>query len=177
MLALPFLAVVLITCSLTAICQQKKQSEKIKVYHAFVDVTTQRKHMAGVIQQVSDSAIYLLTKDGQVRIASNVIKQIAIKRKGNVGRGVLTGSIIGIGVGTIIGFASGDDECDGTSFCFAVSAEEKAVASAVVLGGLGALIGWGMGSMAIKHIKIDENQYVFEKNAELLRTYSLDKSQ
>jgi hypothetical protein len=175
-LSLPFLAVFLIACSVTVFCQQKKQSKKIKVYNAIVDVTTQRRNIVGVLQEAGDSAIYVLTKNGMDRIESSVIKQIVIKRKGNVGRGALAGSLIGIGVGAIIGFASGDDECDSPGFCFEVTAEEKAFVNGFVLSGVGALIGWGVGSIGKEHIKIGENQFVFSKNVALLRKYSMHES-
>src|SRR5437868_5373739 len=100
--SLPFLAVVLMACSITSFCQQAKSPGKKKVYIAVVGITTQRKKMEGVLQEVGDSAMYLLTKEGMKLIESKVIKQIVIKRKGSAGWGALTGSLIGVGVGAII---------------------------------------------------------------------------
>src|SRR4051812_29992688 len=169
--SLPFLAVIFITCSSTTFRQQKKKSEKKKVYYAYVEVTTERrKDIIGVLQEVSDSAILLFTKGGsRMSIEANTIEHIAIKRKGHVGRGLIIGSVIGVGVGAIIGFASGDTECDGSPFCASITAGEKAAVDAVAIGGLGALIGWGIGSRAKKSLKVGGNQFVFSKNVELLR--------
>ena len=173
---LPFLAVMLLKCFIPAFSQQEKKSGKKKVYIAIVGVTYQRKKMEGVLQEVGDSSIYVLTKKGMILIESKVIKEIAIKRKGSAGWGALTGSLVGMGLGAIIGFASGDDQCDGTAFCITFTAEEKALGGAIALGGVGALIGMGAGSTAKEHIKIGESQSVFSTYIELLRKYSMHET-
>jgi hypothetical protein len=166
------MSAILIVWSNAAYCQQKKYPEKAKVYNALVSTSTHKRVIVGILKEVSDSAIYLLMQGQTVKLAARVIDKIVIKRKGNAGRGALTGACIGMGLGAIIGFA-GDDTCDGTTFCIEVSAGEQALAGAVVLGGAGALIGLGLGKTAKERIIIGESQFVFEKYIELLSKYTL----
>jgi hypothetical protein len=80
-------------------------------------------------------------------ITYNEIDHIKIKRKGAVGRGALTGGLIGLGTGLIIGLVEGDDEPD---TWFSYTAGEKAVMYGAALGIAGGLIGAVIGAIATK---------------------------
>ena len=63
-------------------------------------------------------------------------------RMSGFGRGAGFGFLIGAGVGGMLGYADGDDECSGDSWClFQMSASEKALVAGVAIGGLSAVIG------------------------------------
>ena len=171
-----FIAAVLVVCSAAAFGQPKKNPKKTKVYNALVHVTTQKSKVVGILNEVSDSAIYLLVEDGKarinVRINARIIKQIVIKRKGSVGRSILSGALIGMATGVFAGLAMGDSECDPNEpYCS--TAELKSVQGAVLMCGVGVLVGWIVGSIPKKNIIIGESQSTFEKNVQLLSKYSL----
>ncbi|MEJ1240253.1 hypothetical protein WBG78_19080 [Chryseolinea sp. T2] len=153
--------------------QEGQKPGKIKVYNAIVRVSTEEKKIVGVLAAVDDSTIHLKGSNGSLRINARAIKSIIIKRKGNVGRGALGGALSGMFLGGIIGFASGDDEpCSGW-FCYTYTAEEKALAGAIVGSGLGALLGMGLGAVRKEFIIIDGNPGVFKARCDLLRMYAL----
>jgi hypothetical protein len=173
-LTMLFTTAFLMIGSIRLIAQQKKYPEKIKVYKAVVGVTTQEENMVGVLTNVGDSAIYLITLNEKVKIPSNVIRQIVIRRKGNVGRATLTGFLIGLGLGGIIGMAAFDSPCDGNP-CITLSPGESALAGGILLGSVGTLTGFVVGTIRKERVVIGEDQLVFEKNVELLRKYALSE--
>ena len=63
-------------------------------------------------------------------------------RMSGFGRGAGFGILIGAGIGGVLGFADGDDDCAEAGWCFIeFSAGEKALLGGVVMGGLGGVIG------------------------------------
>ena len=80
-------------------------------------------------------------------ITYNEIDHINIRRKGSVGRGALTGGLIGLGVGVIIGLVEGSDEPD---TWFAYTAGEKSAMYGAALGLTGGIIGAIIGAFAKK---------------------------
>lgn len=85
----------------------------------------------------------------EVPIAS--LKRVSVHRgRRSAGRGFLRGAALGGGIGAgsgvIMGLASGDDDAQYTFF--ALTAEEKAVLGAIVLGGAGAVVGGLIGALA-----------------------------
>lgn len=155
----------------TAFCQSTARPPKVKIYNAIVRLTTQKQKVVGVLRAVDDSTVHLKVSAGSLRINARVIRSITIKRKGNVGRGAFGGAMGGLFIGGLIGFSSGDDEpC---AWCFTYTAEEKALAGAVLGGGIGALIGMVFGSSRKEYVAIDGVPAVFKAHEDLLRTYTL----
>ena len=151
-------------------CQSSSKPKKAKVYTATISVSTQESNIIGVLQNVGDSAIYLLVDSGSVKIPAGVIQEIVIRRKGNVGRSVLTGSLIGLGIGGLVGIAISTGDCNGANPCFA---GEMPLAFAVIGTGAGAFTGLIIGSIPKKTIFVGQDLMEFERNAELLRKYTM----
>jgi hypothetical protein len=123
----------------------------------------------------------------QLTIPSQEIQQLRLRRKGRVGRGILTGATAGVVSGVIIGLASGDDpDCDYNpntlylpgqflvaAFCEGTSmtAGQKAVLAGAGLGLAGGLVGGILGSIKIK-IPINGSQNIFEANQARLKRYT-----
>jgi len=167
-----FLITTLVISSHTGFSQATSKKKKIKVYNAVVSVSTQKSRIVGILEKVSDSAVYLIVRKEGKEIPADIIKKIVIKRKGNAGRWALAGTLSGMVVGGAIGYAAGDDECDGSIFCISFSAEEKALISAILGSGVGALAGWVIGTIPKDVVVIGQSPAVFEKNTDLLRQYS-----
>lgn len=91
------------------------------------------------------------------------IESVVLKRKGSVGRGALSGLLIGGGIGAIAGLALGDD----TEGWFRLSAGDKAAALGLFGGLTGALTGALVG--ALTHHKFIIN-YKRENLREMDRT-------
>jgi hypothetical protein len=82
------------------------------------------------------------------------IETISLRRKGSAGRGALTGGLIGVGLGIIVGLASGDDKPG----WFSMTAGDKAFALGMMFGGSGSLIGLVGGAIAHKKFYIGRSR-------------------
>lgn len=104
-------------------------------------------------------------------ITYNEIDHIKIKRKGAVGRGALTGGLIGLGTGLLIGLVEGDDD---PNSWFSYTAGEKAFIYGASLGIAGGIIGAVVGAVATKKFIIKGSPSALkELNTTLLeRVYS-----
>jgi hypothetical protein len=87
-------------------------------------------------------------------LAVSDIESIALRRKGSAGRGALTGGLIGVGLGIIIGLASGDDKPG----WFSMSAGDKALALGMLMGGSGSMIGLVSGAMIHRKFHIGRSK-------------------
>jgi len=159
----------------TCFCQTNAKSKKVKIYNAIVTLSNQKKKMAGILKEVTDSAIYILVRDERIRIPAKSIQKIVIKSKGNVGRSAFAGVLGGVIVGFIVGYSGGDDTCDGSYFCiYETTAEEKGLGGAIVGGGLGAFLGILIAKVSAKErLTIAGDQNIFQKNVVLLKKYSV----
>ncbi|MEJ1240254.1 hypothetical protein WBG78_19085 [Chryseolinea sp. T2] len=166
------LAATALLVSSTAFCQKSVKPPKEKIYNALVSVSTQQRKIVGVLKEVDDSTIHLIFRDGTVRIHARVINSIVIKRKGNVGRGALLGSLTTMLVGGFVAFASSDNTCDSNP-CIGESGPERVIAGAVLGAGIGALIGMGIGSAAKAKVDIGRRPEMFRRRAEWLSQYAL----
>ena len=76
---------------------------------------------------------------GDVTVARSRVQRLEVSTGSNRRASAVTGGLIGLGVGGILGYASGDDCSDRGFICF--PQEETAVAGAFVGAALGSLIG------------------------------------
>ena len=90
------------------------------------------------------------------------IKKIRLRKKGNVGKGYIIGTSIGIATGVLLGVSAADG--DGFS----------TLAAAGMLGIVGSVVGTGVGSISgSKRYTIDGNQDTFLISRQELKTLSL----
>lgn len=149
------------------------QSKKTKVYKAILSTKMQTKKMEGILQEVRDSSIIIISNNQEIEIQATEIQEIKIRRVGDAGRGALIGGMVGLGLGTITGFVSGDDEPG----IMALSAEDKAAILGIGLGVLGAGIGAMAGVSDKESITINFDPYKFRNNKAIMKKYesSLNK--
>ena len=143
-------------------------------------ITTLSGHMsAGYFYAMTDSALLISTQKqplrwydtankGMYRFEYQDLGKAEIYKKGQVGRSLLTGLLIGGAVGAVIGFASGDDSKD--QF-LALTAGEKAFGLGAVGGGLGAITGLILGLVAHKTFVIRGKK----ENYDRMRTKMMKK--
>ncbi|MCW3108373.1 MAG: hypothetical protein JWQ09_2879 [Segetibacter sp.] len=95
----------------------------------------------------------------------NDISEVRLKRTGGAGRGSLIGAITGGLLGTLVGFASGDDKPtnDFLGCIFCLTAGQKALGAGVALGGVGGLIGSIIGALVHKTFIIKNNKEKFDE--------------
>jgi len=170
---------IICTCVLSPYAKSYGQagSKKAKVYMASISTTAQEKRIKGVLEEVRDSSVIVFTSNERIRIPASSIQEIKIKRKGAIGRGALAGGLTGLGLGLIIGLASGDDKCDPNAWCIMpMTAEEKGLAAGTVLGISGAVLGIIIGSVSkAEKIAINGDQKVFHDQVLTMRIYALPK--
>jgi len=162
------LSIVLIICT-NSFAQNK--SDKIKVYKAWVKLLDGSK-AKGVLYAADSSGVKLsdgITSDNLNTLSAEKIKEIRIRKKGRVGKGVWIGALSGATFGAIMGIASGDDEAGWFSF----SKEEKAAMNAIGLGTLGAGIG-ALVATGKKKIIINGDLNNYKIQLGLIQSYSLN---
>ena len=178
------IGLILMCCINSLSAQDKVDPDKIfKIYKTWISLRSDSKQLKGVLYEIKDSSVlfsyttskadYLSGNFAVLEIYHSDIRRIAIRRKGSVGKGAGIGAAVGFLIGGVIGLASGDDTCPQGQICFFVStAEDKAVATGVTLGFIGAAIGAIAGSTRKKfHINGDFNNYYRIKN--MLEKYSV----
>jgi hypothetical protein len=144
------------------------QADKKLVFKAFVLTQPQTKRMVGILQEVRDSSIVIISKEKEIEIPSVQIQEIKIRRKGAVGNSAGVGALIGVGTGVVLGIASGDDNPDNM---FALTAVEKSVMYGFLLSLPGALVGSVFGMSYEEKIKINFNQTLFQDKMTTLKKY------
>lgn len=159
---------------LCAVCNSQQPAEKkLKVYNAIITTAQQKQKLKGVLLDVQDSSVTIISMDKTMRVPATSITDIKIKRKGAVGRGAAVGGLTGMGLGFIIGLASGDDECPQGSWCiYQATAEEKALAGGLVFGLGGSIVGVIIGGVSrAEKIDINRDLKVFQANVERMSKY------
>jgi hypothetical protein len=137
---LHYIVLIALICSFSSV-----RGQKVKAYKAWVTLNDETK-VRGILYAASEDGLIVLDKDladSLVTVDATTIVMIKVRKKGNVGKGVLIGTAGGAALGAILGLAGGGDEDDCYIWCF--TAEEYALMGAVTLAlpgaGVGALIG------------------------------------
>ena len=151
---------------------QQTAEKKIKIYNAII-TTSQKQKLSGVFLEVQDSSVTIISSDEKIKVPATSIMVIKIKRKGAVGRGATIGGLSGVGLGLIIGLASGDDECPQGSWCiYQMSAGDKALAGGLALGISGTIVGMTIGAVSrAEKIHVNGDAKIFQNNVEKMKTY------
>ena len=107
------------------------------------------------------------------RIAFNRIKALSFHKKGNVGKNILFGALIGGVVGGLAAVGTNNNSCSGSYFCVRFS-DSQAFAGGFLLGGMGgALIGGLITPILQKRILINGKYSSYVKNKEQIDKYIL----
>ena len=158
---------------------QDSVSNRSRTYRAVV-VTMENASAGGYLSNLADSAACLATDPvplqlrgredvaGQ-RFRYNDIQQITLKRKGRVGRGILTGVIIGTIVGGITGLIAGGDS-GGSQQWVVITPAEAALGGAA--GGCitGAVLGAIISALAKDKFKIGGSKQKYQAMREAMIT-------
>ena len=159
----------------------QKESQKLKIYKATVfPMNVASSRVKGALYENKDSSIVISNSYVKKDFATNNfqtteihvrdIKNIRIRRKNKTGKNLLIGTLIGVTLGGIVGYAQGDDSCT-SGWCFwSLTAEDKAVLNGMGFGVLGAGIGALSASFSLK-IDINGNPMKLDR----LRKYSIKK--
>ena len=148
----------------------KKSKAKKKKYKAWVTLLNRTDKVKGFLYAVNDSSIvvsassdlvtdqYTASLNNSLAIAN--IKKIRLRKKGNIGKGYIIGTSIGIVAGILLASGEGDGF---TTF-----------AAAGMMGIVGSVVGTGVGGLSgTKRYTIDGNQEKFLKYRQELKTLSL----
>ena len=149
---------------------KQKGKAKKKTYKAWVTLINQKDKVKGFLYAVNDSAIVVSSSSELLAdqysaslnntIAVATIKKIRLRKKGNVGKGYIIGTSIGIVTGILL--AAGEDDGFTT------------LAAAGMLGIVGSAIGTGVGSISgTKRYTLDGYQDTFLIFKEELKTLSI----
>lgn len=159
----PFSTVILITLLFAL---SPLQAQKVRLYKAKVTLNDDNR-VKGILYSANEEGLLLMDKklvDTIRAIDHRSIKSIKLRRSGRVGRSALIGASGGALLGAVLGLAEGDDSADCWIFCY--TAEEKALAGAVVLAipgaGIGALIGTESKKYEINGNTSTYNTYISE---------------
>lgn len=150
----------------------KKGKSKKKKYKASITLINQTEKIKGFLYKVNDSSVVvsssseLLTEEFTASLNNAIdianIKKIKLRKKGNVGKGYIIGTSIGIALGVVAGVSV----ADGDGF--------PILASAGMLGIVGSVVGTGIGSISgTKRYTIEGSQETFLLYQEELKTLSL----
>jgi hypothetical protein len=126
--------------------------------------TKEEKQYAGLLEMFSKKDLYLLSieqNNYRFKIPLVDVEKIVIPAESKVLSSIGWGALVGVVVGALIGFASGDDEGDMIEF----SAGQKALGAGAALGLLGALVGLFVGLGASE----DEHQIEFNDESDIIK--------
>jgi YMGG-like Gly-zipper len=148
-------AILLYTSSIAQDSSAANQKPKGKAYSLHViktDGSVQKGYLYGANADGIILTMNTKQSSGFTQLAPEQIDKLFLRRKGNVGRGLLFGALGGAAIGAIIGSTSGDDDsdCYGCIFDFGYSREEKAAIGATVGFFSGAGLGIVLGALTKK---------------------------
>ena len=166
------------------IFSQETIPAKKKTYKVIIQDQQSRVHQ-GYLQNIGDSTLSVIqypahfggTGNGDL-IQYPDISSMTIKRKGNATRGAIIGALSGFLIGTIIGYASGDDpaipaneDFFGIGNAFRLTAGQKAIGGGILLAGAGAVVGGVTGALIKKKFMINGKK----ENFDAMRMHTLEK--
>ncbi len=160
------LNILLITVLVMLICLPTfSQSKKVKIYKAVVTTYTPIESYTGIIKEVQDSSITIVSDEGsETIIPSTTVKRIKIWRTGTAGRGALGGGLAGAGAGLIMFFVEENDP--------------YVLIAIPIFAGAGAIIGGIGGAVSNnENIKINGDHHIFQENADVMRKYAKQTSE
>lgn len=172
--------------STTSFAQDVTQKKKIKVYKTWISLNNSPHKIKGALYEIKDSSIlvsnhrnpYATSRFETVNFPVNNIETIKIRKKNNVGSGVLAGAIGGLVVGGLIAGLLNDKDnppCVGIGCDLASRLPASEGFTAVFLGvACGAGLGYALGSIKVK-IPINGNIKNYNKHKDKLREYSIKK--
>ena len=158
--------------SFSIIFCQKDQHEKDEIYNIWVTKLDKSSKSKGYLFDTKDSLITILKYSavgGYQNIAVSNIDEIKLRRKGVITKSALYGTLAGISIGVIIGYASGDFDAG----IFSISAHEKATYLGILLSLPGAIIGSIVGRRMNVKIPIRGNQKTYDAQREKLKRYQM----
>lgn len=154
---------------------------KKKIYRTWVSLNEYPFKVKGVLYEINDTSIlvsgslvikeYETNKPEVVELYDHNIETIKTRQYNNVARGIFKGTIIGFGIGGMIGLISGDDP---PNVLWPWTAGEKAIIYGGSLAVCGACIGGGLGLIKVK-IPINRSAETFNENINKLKSYSYTK--
>ena len=161
--------------------QAQETTTKIKKYRTWVFTDGGTGKIKGTLYEIRDSSVVMsqtivIHKEAErIQADSHIISYdhidvIKVRRQGQVGRWAGFGSVMGLVVGGMAGFISGDDPPG----LFSMTAEEKALGAGIPLAILGGITGAAFGSKRIK-IPINGNFSTFNSAKSKLNDYSVIK--
>jgi hypothetical protein len=161
------------------------EKAKIKIYKTKVKLMNNKKVIKGTFYAFTDSIIMLIdaktTHDiinGRFQfheVPVGNIKNIKVRRKGQIGTFALLGVLAGAASGTVLGLIQGDDltPCNRWGGC--LSAGDKAIMYALPFSIIGAALGGIIGAPH-KHFVINGNSENFKTHQEKLDKYAINKT-
>lgn len=148
---------------------QKKQD--VGPYEVWI--RNEKKHTVthGYLQNLSDSTLTMIPIWHQKNKSTKVfpiehVKWVQVRKRGNLGKGIVWGAAIGLVTGIAIGFLDGSDPpCEQNSFfCFRLEAHEKAVIYGMLTVPAGMIIGGVIGGVKTKFtIKGSRSDYARQR--------------
>lgn len=143
------------------------QNKRRKANNAIIHLSTRKSPIVGVLQEVGDSAVFLVVKRVTLTVPYHEIKKIVIKRKGRMGWTITTGILVGAAAGNIIAGTS-DSEF---SYC-----AECAFYGTILGAGVGATVGTLLGAIPKKKMVIRQSYEAYSESVPLLRQYAFKAS-
>lgn len=137
-------AILFYTSSIAQDSIAANQTQKGKPYtlHVFkTDGSVQKGYLYGANADGITLTMNTKESSGFTQLAPEQIDRLFLRRKGNVGRGLLFGALGGAAIGTLIGSASGDEDCGGCVLDIGYTRQDKMIIGATY----GFLAGAGLG--------------------------------
>ena len=158
-----------------AAAAQKKQD--VAAYEVWI--RNEQKHSVthGYLQNLSDSTLTMIPIWHQKNKSTKVfpiehVQWVQVRKKGNLGKGILWGAAIGLATGFALGFLDGDDPpCDKNTWCvFHYNTSEKGLLYSTLTVPVGMIVGGVIGGVKTK-FTIKGSRSAYARQREQLEKY------